>query len=101
MSEPQAPTSCRCTITTDKRLPWQLVARNIFEKVRLVYFSLKREGRRGVLVLNREHLLFTYFTQRGDERERKRAIARKTVEEQAAAIALIHCDQRQQRYLLF
>ena len=29
--------------------------------------------------------------QRGDERERKRAITRKTVEEQAAAIALIHC----------
>ena len=35
--------------------------------------------------------------QRGDERERERAITRKTVEEQAAAIALIHCAQRQQR----
>ena len=34
---------------------------------------------------------------RGDEREKKRAITRKTVEEQAAAIALIRCDQRQQR----
>ena len=34
---------------------------------------------------------------RGDERDKKRAITRKIVEEQAAAIALIHCDQRQQR----
>ena len=78
-SEPQAPTSCRYTITTDKRLPWQLVARNIFEKVRLVYFSLKCEGRRGVLILNGEGQTYCLLTslregtsERGNEQSHER-----------------------------